>query len=449
MQRRTALKLFVTLSVFLLMTGCLSTMPQLGGGSGGTGVLSGGAAGSSSANQNSNLEICQQPLGTLALFEDQGRPWWRNYRSRYPNLGSTLPVVRMMIQQSNCFVVVERGQAMKAMQRERDLMSSGALRNNSNIGNGQMVAADYTLSPSITFKETAMGKVSGAARNLIGSKFLPSLGQASVGVNSNQAATTLLLIDNRSGVQVSSSIGSAKNYDFSIFGRGWSRAGFGGPNAFTDTDEGKVIIAAFVDSYNQMVAALRNYKPQVVSGGLGAGGTLAVDGAVDAQPTHAKKVVTKTTITQKPVSTVVHTEERVSVHRSKNIDVRIDDFDEDALEDYYKALKGLVNHVSTFSAFTEEQIKEMEQMKGGSMITMIWALPYNGQMETAKIELESWPLEARRQGWDALGKRIVKYNALFEKHRKLILENKGYTPQTRDRLASLELMTKKSLFADF
>jgi hypothetical protein len=38
----------------------------------------------------------------------------------------------------------------------------------------------------------------------------------SVGVN--EASTTLLLIDNRSGVQISAAEGTAKNFDFGIFG---------------------------------------------------------------------------------------------------------------------------------------------------------------------------------------------------------------------------------------
>ena len=96
------------------------------------------------------------------------------------------------------------------------------------------------------------------------------------GLKSNEAATTLLLIDNRSGVQISSSVGSAKNFDFSLFGRSWGRGAWSNLGGFTDTPEGKVITAAFTDSYNQMVKALRNYKAQNVEGGLGKGGKLKV-----------------------------------------------------------------------------------------------------------------------------------------------------------------------------
>jgi len=37
-----------------------------------------------------------------------------------------------------------------------------------------------------------------------------------------------------------------------------------------------VIAAAFANSYNNMVKALRNYKAQTVEGGLGKGGKLKV-----------------------------------------------------------------------------------------------------------------------------------------------------------------------------
>jgi len=42
-----------------------------------------------------------------------------------------------------------------------------------------------------------------------------------------------------------------------------------------------VIVAAFMDSYNGIVRAVRNYKAQTVKGGLGTGGQMAVQGAGD------------------------------------------------------------------------------------------------------------------------------------------------------------------------
>ena len=96
------------------------------------------------------------------------------------------------------------------------------------------------------------------------------------GMKSNEAATTLLLIDNRSGVQIAASVGSAKNFDFNVLGGVFGSHGGGVGGGFSNTPEGKVITAAFADSYNQMVRALRNYKAQTVKGGLGTGGQLKV-----------------------------------------------------------------------------------------------------------------------------------------------------------------------------
>ena len=55
--------------------------------------------------------------------------------------------------------------------------------------------------------------------------------------------------------------------------------GFGGVGGgYSNTAEGKVIVAAFLDSYSGIVKAVQNYKAQNVKGGLGTGGNLAVQG---------------------------------------------------------------------------------------------------------------------------------------------------------------------------
>lgn len=254
--------------------GVNATQPKLGGASDMT--ATGAAGGANSQGANPQLEYCPDALGTLAVVEDQGAPWWGDYISRYPRLGSTVPVLRMMIQQSNCFVVVERGQAMNNLMQERALEASGEMRAGSNFGKGQMVAADYTMSPSIQFAAKGTGGLGGALGGLIGGSGGRVFGAIAGGVKSNEAATTLLLVDNRSSVQISSSVGSAKNFDLNLFGGAFGGSAGGAAGGFTNTPEGKVITAAFADSYNQMVRALRNYRAQTVEGGLGKGGQLKV-----------------------------------------------------------------------------------------------------------------------------------------------------------------------------
>lgn len=263
----------ITLATFaaILLAGCGGTMPTLGGG--GT-VATGGAGGATAQNASSQLEKCNESLGTLAVVEDQAAPWYRTL-TQY-KLGSTVPVLRMMIQQSNCFVVVERGQAMNNLLQERALQSSGELRSGSSFQKGQVVAADYTMNPNITFSQKGTSGVGGGLGGF--GVFGSVAGLVAGGLKSNEASTTLIMIDNRSGVQLAAAEGSAQNYDYNLFGGGFGGGAFGGAGGYSNTPEGKILIAAFMDSYNQIVKATRNYKAQEVKGGLGTGGLLGVQG---------------------------------------------------------------------------------------------------------------------------------------------------------------------------
>jgi hypothetical protein len=149
------------------------------------------------------------------------------------------------------------------------------MREGSNMGGGQMVAADYTMSPSIQFSQNTGGL--GAAIGGL-SRSLGVFGSLAGGIKMNEAATTLIMIDNRSGVQLAAAEGTAKDTDFGLFGASFGWAGGAGAGGYSNTPEGKIIIAAFADSYNQLIKAVRNYRAQTVKGGLGTGGALGVQG---------------------------------------------------------------------------------------------------------------------------------------------------------------------------
>jgi curli biogenesis system outer membrane secretion channel CsgG len=254
----------------------VASMVLLSGLSSNTLAQSGSAGGATSVDANPKLEYCDEPLGTVGVDEDQQATWWRSYYGRYPSLGSTVPVLRLMIQQSNCFVVVERGRSLNNVMVERDLEDSGELRQGSKFQKGQMVSADFTMSPSIQFSENTGGL--GAMVGGYLKKKAPLLGGAVGKLKRKQAATTLLLIDNRSSVQVAASVGQAKRYNFGLGLAGFTRSAGGALGGYTSTPEGKIIVAAFADSYNNMVKALRNYKTQEIKSGLGKGGKLKVGG---------------------------------------------------------------------------------------------------------------------------------------------------------------------------
>ena len=262
-------------AVAVLLGGCLATTPGSGGAS--ATAAQGAAAGGTTAGANSSLEKCPDTLGTVRIEENTNASWYGYYNSRY-RTGSTVPVLRMLVQQSNCFVVVERNQrAMQNMTSEKALIRGDEGRAGSNMGGGQMVAADYTMTPEIMMSDKGGSGASGFLGGISGLAGT-AVRAVSGSVSSNEAGTTLLLVDVRSGVQISAAEGYAKNTDFGLAGSIFGLGGAGGASAFTSTPEGKVILAAFIDSYNKMVVALRNYKAQTVKGGLGAGGRLGVQG---------------------------------------------------------------------------------------------------------------------------------------------------------------------------
>jgi curli biogenesis system outer membrane secretion channel CsgG len=268
--RPRGLCIFVAvLSVMLGVVVCGATEPILGGSQT---TATGAAGGANVEGAGSQLERCYESLGTVAVVEDQGAPWY-GYLSQY-KLGSTVPVLRMMIQQSNCFVVVERGRAMNNMMQERALEQSGEMRQGSSFGKGQIVAADYTMSPSISFSQKGTGGVGAAFGGLFGKV----AGAVAGGLKTNEASTTLIMTDNRSGVQLAAAEGSAKNFDFNLLGGMFGGGVGGGAGGYTNTPEGKILTAAFMDSYNQLIRAVRNYRAQTVRGGLGTGGRLGVQG---------------------------------------------------------------------------------------------------------------------------------------------------------------------------
>ena len=258
------------IAVSVLLLSACSTM-QMGSTAAST-EATGSAAGATSQGANSALQHCAAPLGTVEIYEHTNDPWYYTLTHQY-NLPSVTPLINLIVQQSNCFMVVTRGSGLNASMRERQLEQAGELRNNSNFHKGQLVAADYTIVPSVNISN----RNAGGFGAIIG-EISPIAGFLAAGVHAKDADTTLLMDDNRSGVQVAAATGSARNFDFSGFGAlfgGFAGVGLG---AYENTAQGKVVVAAFVNAYNNLVVAVRNYHAQHIQGGPGTGGELKVQG---------------------------------------------------------------------------------------------------------------------------------------------------------------------------
>ena len=114
--------------------------------------------GSTSANDTAKtptLKKCKKKIATLAVVEPQDYEMLA--LSQY-SLPSPTSLIRLIVQQSNCFIVLERGIAMQNLLQERTLSSSGELKQDQNMGKGQMITADYILTPTIIFKDESQLK---------------------------------------------------------------------------------------------------------------------------------------------------------------------------------------------------------------------------------------------------------------------------------------------------
>jgi hypothetical protein len=144
--------------------------------------------------------------------------------------------------------------------QERQLATSGQLQPGANIGRGQIVAADYLITPNVVFSERNAGAVGGAVGAVVGS-FLPygggALGNLAGSVHFSEAQAVMMITDTRSGVQVAVAEGRARASDL---GGGLGLAGvpgFGSLSGYSNTNQGKVVAGAFLDAFNKLVDQVR------------------------------------------------------------------------------------------------------------------------------------------------------------------------------------------------
>lgn len=227
---------------------------KLGGDDDEKNTVKGSAGPDGAKNASSQLEKCDKPYGTLAVAEPQD---YVGQALLQYGLPSPVGLIRMMIQQSNCFIVVERGQGMQNMMQERALAGGGELRGGSNVGGGQMVAADFILTPAVVFSENNAGGVGAGLGGLFGGGGR-LLGAVVGGLKFKEAQTSMLVADARSGVQVASAEGSSKKADLALGAALFGGGGGGAIGGYGNTNEGKIIAASFADNYNNIVGVIRN-----------------------------------------------------------------------------------------------------------------------------------------------------------------------------------------------
>ncbi|WP_411833916.1 CsgG/HfaB family protein [Pseudoxanthomonas mexicana] len=206
--------------------------------------------------QTAEIPVCAKPLGTLSVIEPEDSVnWWTGQQLPAPS-----KLIKVFVNKSRCFTLVDRGAGMDAAMSERALAASGELRGRSNVGKGQIKAADYVMVPDLISHNSNAGgnAIGGIIGGLIGGR----AGAIASGLNFKKktADVVLTITDVRSSEQVAMAEGSAKKTDIGWGAGGglFSGGGFGaaGAGGYANTEIGQVITLAYLQAYTDVITQL-------------------------------------------------------------------------------------------------------------------------------------------------------------------------------------------------
>ena len=209
--------------------------------------------------KEADIPTCSHNLGTIAIHEPDNN-WWEPL-----GLASPEALLKVFVRKSGCFTLVDRGKGFQMIQQERSLASGGQLQQGSNMGQGQLKAADYILVPDIASKnaDSSNTNIGGILGGFVGH----GVGSVIAGLNIHSStADVVLTIDNvRTGEEgpIEQGHGSKTDLGFGA-GGGWGNwSGFGGAEvtSYQHTDIGQVVTLAYIDAYTKLVGDMGGMEP--------------------------------------------------------------------------------------------------------------------------------------------------------------------------------------------
>lgn len=203
---------------------------------------------------------CVRKLGTISVVDGDDPSGWTQY-----SLAPPQKLLKVLIQRSGCFNLVDRGSGLQAAQRERDVGAGLGLQRGSNVGQGQIKAADYVLVAEVQAANRNSGgsAVGAGIGGLIGGR----LGALAGGIGSRKMeANTVLSITNvRTTETIAVTDGYAAKNSIS-FGAGGGAGFLGGGlgavgGGYDNTDIGRIVTLAFIQAYAKLVNDLGLVTP--------------------------------------------------------------------------------------------------------------------------------------------------------------------------------------------
>lgn len=256
---RAALVALAAIGLTMTLTACDHKTPQSSTELGQGGSMVGGSAGPKGAvGADPSLVKCDAPVATLALAEN---PDGYTMSSQYRLPASPVPLVKLLAQQSGCFRVVDRSAGLRGTIQESQLKEAGVLRENGTVHKGRGYEAQYTVIPSLTFSEQDAGRgLAGMIAAIPVLRDIAGLAGMIEQVKLKEAQVALMLTDNETTEQLAAATGSARTTDLGLGGLVAGKMGGAAGLGWSNTNEGKVIAAAFLDAHNKLVTQVRELQ---------------------------------------------------------------------------------------------------------------------------------------------------------------------------------------------
>ncbi|HKQ44191.1 MAG TPA: CsgG/HfaB family protein [Rhizomicrobium sp.] len=245
--------------------------------------------GEKTAEKQAQIPTCGHKIGTLAVREPDQR-WWEGL-----GLESPEALLKLFVRQSGCFTLLDRGKGFEMAQQERALAAGGALQGGSNIGGGQVKAADYILVPDIVSKNNnASGtNVGGLLGGFMGG-FAGAI-VANINISSKTADVVLTITNVRTSEQevIAQGHGSKTDVGFGggLGGFGVGAFGAAGASSYASTAIGQVVTLAYIDAYTKLVTQMGGLSDNAKATAPQRTVTMSRPGVMRASPSEKSKVV--------------------------------------------------------------------------------------------------------------------------------------------------------------
>lgn len=203
---------------------------------------------------------CTRKLGTISVVDGDDPRGWTQY-----SLAPPQKLLKVLIQRSGCFNLVDRGSGLQAAQLERDIGADLGHQRRANVGQGQIKAADYVLIAELQAANSNSGgsAIGAGIGGLVAGRFGAALG--GIGSRKMEANTVLSITNVRTTETMAVTEGYAAKNSLS-FGGG-AGAGFLGGAAgvvgggYDNTDIGRIVTLSFIQAYAKMVNELGLVQP--------------------------------------------------------------------------------------------------------------------------------------------------------------------------------------------